>query len=122
MSEWKVLTVDGRVKGTVYGDNSRVALMEAQRKGLLTHPRDFVREVVDGAWHVAAVLRGTGRRRFNDERDFVFYVQRYVKPQEGRTYTGDVATRTWPTEAEAQRAADLANEGRYDFNIRGTYL
>lgn len=74
------------------------------------------------AWHVSAVLRGTGRRTYGDERDFIFHVQRYVRPQEGRRYTGDVATRTWNTEAEAQRAADNANAGRVDFNIRGTYL
>lgn len=76
-----------------------------------------------GAWHVSAVLRGSGRRVFHDDRDFVFYVQRYVRPQEGRRYTGDIATRTWDSESEAQRAADDANEGRYDFfNIRGAYL
>lgn len=72
----------------------------------------------DGSWHVSAVLRGDGHRR----RALVFYVQRYVRPQEGRRYTGDVATRTWDSEAEAQRAADDANDGRAPFNMRGTYL
>ena len=75
-----------------------------------------------GTWHVSAVLRGMGRRVYNDDRDFIFYVQRYVRPQESRRYTGDVATRTWDNEAAAQKAADDANEGRVDFNIRGTYL
>ena len=76
----------------------------------------------DGAWHVSAVLRGSGRRIYADDRDFIFHVQRYVRPQEGRRFTGDIATRTWDNEADAQKAADAANEGRCDFNIRGTYL
>jgi hypothetical protein len=76
----------------------------------------------DGAWHVSSVLRGIGRRVYNDERDFIHYVQRYVTPQPGRGYTGDVATRTWDSRDEAQKVADAANEGRIDFNIRGTYL
>jgi hypothetical protein len=70
------------------------------------------------AWHVSAVLAGDGR----DHNRFVYYVQRYVRPQEGRRFTGDIATRTWDSEAEAQTAADNANEGCIDFNIRGTYL
>jgi hypothetical protein len=76
----------------------------------------------DGAWHVLAALRGIGKRVHHDERDFIFYVQRYVTPQEGRRYTGDVATCSWDTQADAQAAADAANEGRVEFNIRGTYL
>lgn len=74
---------------------------------------------MDGNWYVSAVLKGDGR---GPNREFIYYVQRYVRPQEGRRYTGDIATRTWDTEAEAQKAADAANEGRMDFNIRGTYL
>jgi hypothetical protein len=82
----------------------------------MTHP-------LDGPWHVAAVLRGNGRRVYRDERDFVFYVQRYVTPQPGRKYTGDTSCRSWDTEAEAQRAADNANAfPSPDFPIRGTYL
>lgn len=73
----------------------------------------------DGAWHVSSVLKGDGS---GPNREFVYYVQRYVRPQEGRRYTGDIATRTWATFDEAQRAADNANEGRCDFNICGTYL
>ncbi len=72
----------------------------------------------DGTWHVAAALAGMGR----DPNTFVYYVQRYIIPQEGRRYTGDVATRTWDSEAAAQAAADAANDGRREFNIRGTYL
>lgn len=72
----------------------------------------------DGAWHVSSVLAGMGDRPGR----FVHYVQRYVRPQEGRRYTGDVATRTWASRDEAQAAADAANAGRMDFNIRGTYL
>jgi hypothetical protein len=75
-----------------------------------------------GAWHVYAVLRGMGKRIYRDDRDFVFHVQRYVTPQQGRCFTGEIATRTWLTRAGAQNAADAANEGLYTFNIRGAYL
>jgi hypothetical protein len=70
-----------------------------------------------GAWHVASVRKGMGRTS-----EVVYYVQRYVRPQEGRRYNGDVATRTWDDFDVAQKAADDANEGRVSFNIRGTYL
>jgi hypothetical protein len=77
-----------------------------------------------GAWNVSAALRGNGRRVFHDDRDFVFYVQRYRNF--GR-YTGEIATRTWDTEREAQEAADKANADSEhgmapEFNFRGTYL
>lgn len=74
-----------------------------------------------GNWHVCGVLAGMGR----DPHAFVHYVQRYVMPQEGLRYTGDVATRTWATREEAQAAADAANarpDAAPPFNIRGTYL
>lgn len=74
-----------------------------------------------GAWHVSSVLAGMGNR----PGVFVHYVQRYVRPQEGRRYTGDIATRTWDTREAAQAAADEANarpDAAPPFNIRGTYL
>lgn len=71
-----------------------------------------------GDWHVAGVRAGNG----SPGASTVYYVQRYVTPQEGRRFTGDVATRTWADIEEAQKAADSANDGRVDFNIRGTYL
>lgn len=75
----------------------------------------------DGAWHVSSVLTGMGQR----PGSFVHYVQRYVRPQEGRRYTGDVATRTWADRDQAQAAADAANarpEAAPPFTFRGTYL
>ncbi len=72
------------------------------------------------AWHVEGVRAGNGSGA--NRNVYVWYVQRYVRPQEGRRYNGDVATRTWDTQEAAQKAADEANEGRAPFNIRGTYL
>ncbi len=72
---------------------------------------------MDGNWHVSLTLKGMGQIK-----EYVYYVQRYVTPQEARRFTGEIATRTWDNWADAQKAADAANDGRIDFNIRGTYL
>jgi hypothetical protein len=63
-------------------------------------------------------MKGMGNR----PGTFVYHVQRYTRPEDGRRYTGDVATRTWQDRAQAQGAADLANAGPAPFQFRGTYL
>jgi len=68
-------------------------------------------------WHVSAAREGMGSRG-----RFVYYVQRYTRPEDPRRFTGDVSTRTWSDDLEAQRAADEANAGRCTFETRGTYL
>lgn len=60
------------------------------------------------AWHVSAVLSGTGRRVYQDDRDFIFYVQRYRHPDEGRE-TGEVLRQSFTTEADAEMVAALLN-------------
>lgn len=74
------------------------------------------------AWHVSAALRGSGRRRYGDARDFVFHVQRYVRPDEAERYTGMIAPATFHGEADAQRLADDLNAGLKPVVARLTYL